>query len=237
MPTPSDSNRRIPNLSYIENNNLPSIRIDAQFTGDNLYDAVKALCNVANLGFKMVLDQNDHFAFSLYSGVDRTRSQDVVPFVEFSPEFDNVINSQYLESFVGYKTITLVAGEGEGADRKTTSVASESGAGSGLDRRELYTDARDISSTIDEGTLTDAQYTAQLTQRGKEKLSECAITKVFDCETPKDGSFVYGVDYGLGDIVQYRNEFGIETAARVTEYIRTQDASGDDAYPTFVVVD
>ena len=172
----------------------------------------------------------------MYEGVDRTRDQNTVPFVEFSPEFDNIVNSRYLESKKTLKTVTLVAGEGEGAARKVTTVSLSSGT-SGLDRRELFTDARDISSNVDGGTLSDADYLALLVQRGKEKLAENVATKIFDCETIKDGNFIYGRDYGLGDIVQYRNDAGIEVHARVTEFIRSHDASGEDAYPTFVVID
>ena len=66
------------------------------------------------------------------------------------------------------KTVTLVGGEGEGADRRYTTV----GGGSGLNRRELFTDARDISSNVgSDDALTDAEYMAQLQQRGKEKIS------------------------------------------------------------------
>ena len=235
---PSDSSRVIPRLTFEDNPVLAEStdKIYAQFTGDNLYDAVKSLCDVKDYGFKAILNDQDQFVFSLYEGVDRTRDQNTVPFVEFSPEFDNIVNSRYLESKKTLKTVTLVAGEGEGAARKVTTVSLSSGT-SGLDRRELFTDARDISSNVDGGTLSDADYLALLVQRGKEKLAENVATKIFDCETIKDGNFIYGRDYGLGDIVQYRNDAGIEVHARVTEFIRSHDASGEDAYPTFVVID
>ena len=236
--SPSDPSRVIPRLTFVDNPTLAAstTKISVQFTGDDLFDAIKAICDSVNIGFKCILN-NDIFEFHLYEGTNRTRNNLSVPFVEFSDEYDNVINSDYIETKENLKTVTLVAGEGEGIDRKTTVVAIDSGAGSGLDRRELYTDARDISSTIDGGTLTPAQYTEQLAQRGKEKLAENIITKMFDCETPKYGNFQFNVDYFLGDIVSYCNEYGIETEARVIEYIQSHDSNGEEAYPTFAVVE
>ena len=40
----------------------------------------------------------------------------------------------------------------------------------------------------------------------------------------------------MGDIVQIVNEFGIESKARVTEMVISQDESGTDSYPTFETV-
>lgn len=61
------------------------------------------------------------------------------------------------------KTVTLVGGEGEGAGRRYTTV----GGGSGLNRRELFTDARDISSNVgSDDALTDAEYIATNIREG-----------------------------------------------------------------------
>ena len=144
---------------------------------------------------------------------------------------------EYLESKKTLKTVTLVAGEGEGADRRTTTVACASGAGTGLNRRELYTDARDVSSTVDNETLTDAEYNAQLSQRGLENLAENIATKSFEGKVETTRMYRYGEDFFLGDMVQIVNEYGIEGKARVTEFIRSQSKEGLDSYPTFVTVE
>lgn len=130
-----------------------------------------------------------------------------------------------------------IPGEGEGADRKTTTVACSSGAGTGLNRRELYTDARDVSSTVDNETLTDAEYKAQLSQRGLENLAENIATKSFEGKVETTRMYRYGEDFFLGDMVQIVNEYGIEGKARVTEFIRSQSKEGLDSYPTFVTVE
>ena len=49
--------------------------------------------------------------------------------------------------------------------------------------------------------------------------------------------FKYGEDFGMGDIVQISNEYGIETKARVIEYVRSQAEDGYNVYPSFTSVE
>lgn len=139
---PSDASRKVERLIFEASTDpaITGLTVDAQFTGDNLYDAIKKLCDSKNIGFRIKLSDDNKFVFKLYAGADRSYDQFTNPYVIFSPKFENVINTNYLESKKTLKTVTLVAGEGEGADRKTTTVACSSGAGTGLNRRELYTD-------------------------------------------------------------------------------------------------
>mgnify|MGYP002570552083 FL=1 len=132
------------------------------------------------------------------------------------------------------KTVTLVGGEGEGAGRRYTTV----GGGSGLNRRELFTDARDISSNVgSDDALTDAEYMAQLQQRGKEKLAENVSITSFEGETETTIMFQYGKDFFNGDIVQIANEYGHETKARILEIVRSEDKDGYSVYPTFKTIE
>ena len=140
--SPSVADRKIANFIFVPSTDskITSLTIDNQYTGDDLYTVIKGLCEENNIGFKIVLTDDNQFAFSLYAGADRSYDQTENPYVVFSPNFENIINSNYFSSKAGYRNVTLVAGEGEGASRKTTVV----GSASGLDRRELFTDARDI---------------------------------------------------------------------------------------------
>lgn len=236
--SPTDSARKIDNFIFVESTDktITDLTIDAQFTGDNLYDAICDLCASNLIGFKVTLTENGKFAFELYAGVDRSYNQLANPYVVFSPSFENIINSNYLESKKTLKTVTLVAGEGEGSARRTTEVAISSGGGSGLTRRELYTDARDISSTTDSGTLSDSEYISKLEQRGKQKLADNTETVTFEGEMEASKMFVYGEDFFMGDIVQIVNEFGIESKVRVVEMIYSHDENGVDFYPTFETI-
>ena len=236
---PAISDRAIPNLIFTPSTNpiITGLTIEAQITGENLYTAISALCGSRNIGFRITLTEDNEFDFQLYAGKDRSYSQFDNPYVIFSPSFDNIVASNYLESKKPLKTVTLVAGEGEGADRRIRSVSVESGSESGLARRELYTDARDISSNTGDVTLSEAEYNAQLEQRGKEDLAENVHVKSFEGQVETSQLFKYGESFGMGDIVQIKNEYGIESKSRITEFIFSKNTSGIDTYPTFTNAD
>lgn len=233
--SPSDNNRKIPNFIFEESTDpaITGLTIDAQYTGDTLYDVIQKICEERNIGFKVTLNDHKQFIFKLYSGTDRSYDQTEVPFVIFSPNFENIINSNYIESKNTLKTITLIGGEGEGAARKYTTV----GDGTGLDRRELFTDARDISSDVGDGViLTEAEYTAQLQQRGKEKLAENKDVTSFEGQVETTIMFKYGEDFFNGDVVQIANEYGHETKARILEIVMSENEEGTSVYPTFKTI-
>lgn len=231
---PSDPNRRISNFIFQASTDprITSLTIDAQFTGDNLYTVVKELCEDRKLGFKIILNDNNQFVFSLYMGTDRSYYQEVNPYVVFSPSFENIVNSNYLETNRILKTAALIAGEGEGIDRRTVSI----GGGTGLARREAYFDARDVSSKTDDGELSPAQYNAQLVQRGNERMADYVFIKTFEGDVETTQMFVYGEDFFLGDIVQILNEFGIEASSRIVEIIFSNNDDGNNIVPTFSVI-
>ena len=241
FPDDPDNERRIGNFVFKKNEDatITSLNLEskAQFTGDNVYDVVKVLCEVFQIGFKVTLSADNEFVFKLYAGVDRSYEQSGNPYVIFSPNFENLINSRYLRSKRNLKTVTLVAGEGEGSERVTVTVPSSDGAGKGLNRRELYTDARDVSKTVDDETLSEEDYNKQLTQRGDEKLAECVEVNSFEGQSDPNVTFKLGEDYFVGDIVQIENEYGMESRSRISEVIRSDGGSGFEMYPTFTKVE
>ena len=233
--SPSISDRAISNFVF-EDSDDPYIleqTIDTQFTGDNLLDVIRNMCQEKKVGFKITLNDNNEFVFKLYYGKNRSYSQTANPYVIFSPNFENIINSNYLEDKVTLKNVALVAGEDRDRNRKIKIV----GSGSGIDRRELYVDARDIQSEVDGQTIPDVQYYAMLEQRGNEKLAENKETIAFEGEVEAYKKFIYGESFFMGDIVQVENEYGMTGTARVTEFVMSHDASGKKSYPTFTTED
>lgn len=230
--SPSIAARRIPNFIFEDSTDpeITKLTMENQYTGDNLLDVVTTLCETNEIGYKVLLNDSGQFVFSLYKGIDRSYRQEVLPYVVFKPSFENIINSNYSEQTSEAKTITLVAGEGEGNARKTRVI----GSGSGLMRKELYTDARDIQK--EEG-MSDSKYNALLDQRGTEKLKENKIKKTFDGECETTRMYVYKRDFDMGDCVQVANEYGMESPTRVVEYIWSSSASGTTSYPTFEALD
>lgn len=89
---------------------------------------------------------------------------------------------------------------------------------SGLSRRELFVDARDLQSETEDGALTEEEYAAVLANRGEEKLAENPLVQSFDATVrTRNATYEYGVDYFLGDIITVTDErLGVTVDAVVT---------------------
>lgn len=225
--SPTKTTRKINNFIIGDRLNLTET-IKQQFTGDNLLDTVSSICESFGLGFKVVLNvSTKQFVFSLYQGVNRSNNQSTVPRVIFSTDFENIASTSYSYNDQTYKNVALVAGEGEGNARKMQAV----GDSSGLERYELFVDARDISSN--DGEISTTDYTNQLIQRGTEKLAENSVTETFEGELITNLQYVYKTDYFCGDIVTITNEYGITGDARIIEIIESFGVDGYKIVPTF----
>lgn len=229
--SPSLLKRQIPFFKSAISDGLNDvISFDEQVSYANLGEHIKEVCNTLQYGSRVTLDQNNDFIFSLYNGVDRSYSQDELDHVVFSPEFDNIVSSKYINDFSNIKNAALIGGEGEGAERKLYTIDTYSG----IERYELFVDARDISSkTEDDVTISDDEYSQLLQTRGLESLAGYGIVESFEGEVEPHYSYKYGVDYCLGDIVQVVNEYGVSSSARITEVIETFDQDGYSIIPTF----
>lgn len=203
--------------------------IDKQVTGKNLLECIKELCTEWEYGFKMI-QSGGTFTFQLYKGTDRSYNQSTNDFVIFSPAWDNLGDTEYTRDKSTQYTAVYVAGEGEGSAR--TIISSTLNNYIGLRRRELWVDARNSSSTTESGTLTPKEYAAMLSQQASETIDNSRETVTFEGEVLDTSSYIYGVDYNLGDIVQVETEYGIRAAARVTEITEVEDESGYQLRPT-----
>lgn len=232
---PSNTNRKIPNFIFKASTDtrITSLKVDAQYTGDNLYDVIQQLCEERGVGFKVTLNDSKQFVFELFMGTDRSYEQTAVPYVVFSPSFDNIISSNYIESKSTLKNVALIGGEGEGSARKYAAVGNLSG----LNRREMFVDARDISSDVgNDQTLTSEEYTNLLTQRGREKLAENTDVTSFEGQMETSIMYRFGVDFFEGDIVQIQNEYGHNNRVRVLEVVTSENEEGTSVYPTFKTI-
>lgn len=194
--------------------------IKMQITGKNLMQAVTDVCMTYGFGFRTVVDSGN-IVFSLYAGSETD--------VTFSPEFDNLMNSDYFHNTENYKNVVEIAGEGEGTARKRASIHGLDYGG--LERRELFVDARDISSNG--GEISEQDYYDMLFTRGYEKLAECQIVKGFEGEIDPQGVYRYKTDYNLGDIVTVSNGYGVTVKPRIVEIIECWDDTGYNVVPTF----
>lgn len=223
--SPTVAARKIENFTLAAPLNLAD-KMKRQFTGDNLGETIESLCTTYGYGYDVDIVGNA-FEFYIYIGTDRSYNQTATPYVVFSNQFENLISTEYSYDISGYKNVALVAGEGEGLNRKTQTV----GNADGLVRYEKYVDARDISTN--DGEYTETEYNNMLADKGVESLSESPIVENFEGEVETTLTYELGKDYFLGDIVQVRNEYGIEASPRILEIIESDGKEGHSVIPTF----
>ncbi|WMJ81978.1 siphovirus ReqiPepy6 Gp37-like family protein [Clostridium sp. MB40-C1] len=237
---PSNINRKIPNLILEA---LKGFNEDIKYQNSfgNILDCLENISNTSNLGYRNLLDiRNRKIIFDAYKGVDRTVNNGTIAPCIFSRDFENILEQEYMDSLNNYRNTTLIAGAGEGSTRKLTSIEE----GKGLDRYEMYVDARDlqdieqqeVEKIDEEGNKTKEtidveipwdRYKAQLLQRGKEKLEECNEIQTFNSRLNTNGNNVYKKDFDLGDIVTVVDKkWGIRIDARITEIEEVYEQQG-----------
>jgi hypothetical protein len=234
--------RQIPNLVFRDSTDpvITSLGVDTQFYGENLYDAIKMLCEDNDVGFKITLE-NGQMIFQLYYGVYRTEDQTAVPLVEFSGRLDNLTGSNYAFSMVNLKNTAKVVDKLEKVtedepDPVVTDVTIDNLA-TGLARRELFFNSTGLSRTYEDGTeMSPEDYLSQLQMQGFQELYDTVDIEAFDGELDASHEYVYGRDFFLGDVVQFENSYGMRAMVRVTEVIHTHDSTGEKIIPSFVTV-
>ncbi len=202
--------------------------VSFQATYKNLLTYQEKLSKCSDIGFRFRPDFSaKKIYFETYKGKDRSRSQSTNSRVIFSERYDNLNGIIYRENDQLLKNVVYIGGEGEGSERTFVSY----GDATGLGRRELFVDARDI--TREEG-MTQEQYEEKLLQRGHEKNTEYQESKSINCITDADANFKYRVDYDLGDIVTVEKKaWGISVDYRITEIEEVYEQGGMKVSPTF----
>lgn len=185
-----------------------------------LAEEMEEIGNLSGLGWNIVPDPDTkQFVFKVLEGRNLTAGQSILPPVIFSPEFDSLGNLSYTESELDYKNYAIVAGQGEGIDRRVITL----GDSAGFDRYELFVDARDVEEERQEEgqepiprPVEDIE--ADLVNRGNQKLAEHEQEVFLEGEPLSKSPFVYEDDYDLGDVVTLQHrDWGITMDARITE--------------------
>lgn len=206
-------------------------KADKQVTYKNLLEYTDGVLQEYQCGAKMWLDIDlFKFRYKAYKGIDRSRDNtDGNEPLIFSKDFDNLISSNYITDNSAYKTTALIAGDGEGEDRK---CAFMNAWVEGLERRETFVDANNMSSTYNEGdeekTYTNEEYRKQLETQGRQTLAELQKIETFDGEIDLTNSnLVYGTDYNLGDMITVEDkDIGKYINARIISVTEVQDDNG-----------
>lgn len=248
----SDSRRRIPGFTFTASTETAVTKPTGEVKafGDGLYETIAGICQANNLGFKVLPSGQGGFAMSMYAGIDRSWSQnDRVPVV-FSHSYENLLDSNYIQTEVEYISNALVRGD----DDSVTMEVLRRPERTGLARREMFIDTglqpeeQEIETPVtDDGGNThydtetikiyDSAYYNAMLLEAKVEMAKHTVTEAFDSTVDTTHQFFYEKDYNLGDIVQVENRYGFEGRCRITEVMRSRDASGPKLIPTFVMVD
>ena len=130
-----------------------------------------------------------------------------------------------------YNTVTGVFYGNAGTDDFIAGPVIAGNSPSGLERREMFVDARDLQSDTGlEPPMSDAEYEEMLCTRGKERLAENQLVQSFSTTIRMiDPTYQYGVDFWLGDTITVTDErLGITINAVVEGVERSVGKSGED---------
>ena len=240
---PEMDERKIDNFIFERNvdTKIEEITVTNQYDGTNLLSIIEDIAEEYDIGWKIILNDNNQFVFSFYLGVDRSYDQSENPYVVFSPEYEDIINSTYTEEGNKLKNVVLVAGDynatnydvsdGNLSMSEREPVYRVIGTTEGLQRRETYTKESGVKQ--DEG-MSYEEYLAKLDQVGTEELIKNRIEKKFDGQYETNLVFKYGTDFFIGDSVEVADQFGNRASSKVIEFIWSNNVSGgEEAYPTF----
>lgn len=200
--------------------------ITVELDPTTVYTAIKDICSVWNLGFRLLrYYDTSQLYFDIYSGSDRTTAQTVLAPVVFTPELDNLQNVKELTTIEKAKNVAYVYSPA--GFQKVYPVGIDPDI-EGFERRVLVVNATDI-------TADNPDVTSALIQRGKEELSKNQAIQSLDGEISQFSQYKYGTHYNLGDIVEMRNTDGVTNNMRVTEQIFVSDREGERSYPTLTL--
>lgn len=233
--SPSDPKRKIPHLTLaVDQSPLgPSVSFSDSYS--NLWTTALELANANSLFLRVKADVPEgELRFTILKGTNRSVEQSILPAVVLSTDLSDILTDSYTLDATTWCNMSLVAGAGEGVQRKTSEI---NGSLSGLSRRELFVDARDLQDyeevVTPEGTtrvpIATSVYDGMLQERGKSKLGEVPLVESFDASIRMYGprAYEYGVDYFLGDRITMQDpNLGIQVSTEISEVQQSWDENG-----------
>ena len=219
-----------------------------------LYSVLQPLAEQDGLGLTLYLESADAdvgyvLKFDTYRGIDRSSTQDVNDLVRLTPDMETLTNLKEVRSIDGYKNVVYVVYENE----VSIHYEDPDNIPEGLSRRVMIRDAtgEPIGTTqVPDFFLRGAYYGGVYQhiivgpadkvkfreQNAKDALANNNYIRAVDGEVSQVNQYKFGTDYNMGDILELQGITGILQKARVTEYIRAQDATGEREYPTLSVI-
>lgn len=211
----------------------PAMGYDPIAFGDNLYAAVVKLCVAADLGFKITNPMATQYTeFQVYNGRDRTENMKAVVFSESMGNIEDLTRFSTKDTLKNVAVVNLPPWDDSVGVGEIWRVSNGS-VPSGLDRREVWTDASELRR---DESFNATNKPPRAKAWGAIELTAHKATNDIDFKISETNSNIYGVDYNLGDLVTVVDNTGESLTHRVTEYIRSFGPEGDAEYPTLSVV-
>lgn len=208
-----------------DNIDEPASIITVEIPLKTLYDAIKELCDIYDLGFRLCRwYDTSHLYFDVYTGRDHTTQQTILPPVIISPELDNMRDTTELTQVGDEKNVAYVFSP---AGFEVVYAGLTPSDVEGFERRVLVVEASDIKEDTD-----PIEASAAMVQKGQEELLKYRSMYAFDGEIDPSFASVYGVDYDLGDLITMQSSNGVVNSMKVTEQIFVSDLEGERSYPT-----
>lgn len=181
---PDDSKRKMKEL-VIAPDKERGKKVEHESRYKNVSDELADISKESGLGWIVYIDYSRHkFVFDVVEGLDPTQdNEDGNDPVFFSPDFGTISSQDFSDSDSEFANYSYVAGQGEGKDRKIVEI----GESTGINRFEMFVDARDVSDEYDEdddeyvedadqdsddNKRPDEEIEEDLKKRGKEKMDD-----------------------------------------------------------------
>lgn len=174
---PADTKRKISNFIFQDSTDTAItsavLQKKREFYGEEVYTVVQEMCEAYGFGFKVTMNSQNQFVFMLYNGVDRSFVQQTLPYVVFSPEFNNLANTNYEYATIDKQNVVyLKSGDEDNPSGTWEEDTMDDGEGGSTKIKRLNTDnaLRIIQVGTDTGidrkehwatTTADCQYTEE----------------------------------------------------------------------------
>ena len=229
--------RQIPNLIYEETQfESPTIDGEYQYNGETLYDVFNELGDRFKFGWEILYDfGTGKFVFKLKPQVDHTYDQTERNPLIFSPGFENLKNSNYIESSITEKNAGLISGADEEDLKWYNTIGNDK---TGLARKEMNISASDVARKEDNGTEHGTEkYLGMLLTKGQNELAQNIYTQTYEGTAEATRGYKYLEDYDVGDICEVINEWGISSKVLISEVVLSISTSDISIIPTFSSID
>jgi len=215
-----------------------------------LYTGLAKLATDEGVGMSLYLESADpvlgySLKFKTYRGVDHS-TDGAGELVRLVPDMNTIQDLKELRSIATYKNVAYVYYKGTVTKHLLFPDEPEP---EGFDRRVLMVDpvGEPVGHVVSHGydprytysnqvVISEDDITAFRDQAAKDALANNNYIQAIDGQSSPVSDYKFGRDYGLGDVIEIQGLTGLISKARVTEYIRSQDQTGEKEYPTISVI-